>query len=137
MLTGDIPFHGENQVSVAMKHVREDMPDLQTRRPEASATLASVLDRMTDKDLGRRYPDVPTLVADLEEALAIEAARSGRSTGEATAVLRTLPPSARRRLPFRMRHPLPVLAMVLLLAAGTTALVFLKKKLKITKIEAA
>ena len=29
MLTGDVPFHGENQVSVAMKHVREDLPDVQ------------------------------------------------------------------------------------------------------------
>jgi eukaryotic-like serine/threonine-protein kinase len=128
MLTGDVPFHGENQVSVAMKHVREDMPDLQTRRPEASATLASVLDRMTDKDLRRRYLDVPALVADLEEALAIEAARSGRSTGEATAVLRTLPPSARRRLPFRMRHPVPVLTAVLLLAVGVAMLVLLLKE---------
>jgi tRNA A-37 threonylcarbamoyl transferase component Bud32 len=116
MLVGDVPFHGDNQVSVAMKHVREDMPDLQSRRPEASATLASVLDRMTDKDLRRRYPDVPALVTDLEEALAIEAARSGRSTGEATAVLRTLPASARRRLPFRVRHPLPILGVIGLLA---------------------
>src|SRR3954449_381426 len=65
MLVGDVPFHGETQVSVAMKHVREDIPDLQSRRPEASATLASVLDRMTDKDLKRRYADVPSLVADL------------------------------------------------------------------------
>jgi eukaryotic-like serine/threonine-protein kinase len=116
MLVGDVPFHGENQVSVAMKHVREDMPDLQSRRPEASATLASVLDRMTDKDLARRYPDVPSLVADLEEALAIEAARSGKSTGEATAVLRTLPASTRRRVPFRVRHPLPLLGVIGLLA---------------------
>jgi eukaryotic-like serine/threonine-protein kinase len=128
MLTGDVPFHGENQVSVAMKHVREDMPDLQSRRPEASATLASVLDRMTDKDLGRRYPDIPTLVADLEEALAIEAARSGHSTGEATAVLRTLPASTRRRLPFRLRHPLPVLATVLLLAVGVAVIALLFKE---------
>jgi serine/threonine-protein kinase len=128
MLTGDVPFHGENQVSVAMKHVREDMPDLQARRPEASATLASVLDRMTDKDLKRRYPDIDTLVADLEEALAIEAARSGRSTGEATAVLRTLPPSARRRLPFRMRHPVPVLATVLVLVVCAVVLVLLLKE---------
>jgi eukaryotic-like serine/threonine-protein kinase len=128
MLTGDVPFHGENQVSVAMKHVREDMPDLQARRPEASATLASVLDRMTDKDLGRRYPDIDTLVADLEEALAIEAARSGRSTGEATAVLRTLPPSARRRLPFRLRHPLPMALIAVLLAAAAALVVFLFKE---------
>src|ERR687885_1457490 len=86
MLTGEVPFSGENQVSVAMKHVREDLPDLQRRRPQVSATLAAVLDRMTDHDLVRRYRDVPTLVADLEEALAIETARSGTATGEATAV---------------------------------------------------
>jgi eukaryotic-like serine/threonine-protein kinase len=128
MLVGDVPFHGENQVSVAMKHVREDMPDLQSRRPEASATLASVLDRMTDKDLRRRYPDITTLVTDLEEALAIEAARSGKSTGEATAVLRTLPPSTRRRLPFRMRHPLPVLGVIALLAVFVVIIALLLKE---------
>ena len=33
MLTGDVPFHGENQVSVAMKHVREDLPDVQVDAP--------------------------------------------------------------------------------------------------------
>ena len=128
MLVGDVPFHGENQVSVAMKHVREDMPDLQSRRPEASATLASVLDRMTDKDLRRRYSDIPALVADLEEALAIELARSGKSTGEATAVLRTLPPSARRRLPFRLRHPLPVLGVIALLAVLVAIVALLLKE---------
>src|ERR671933_372468 len=37
MLTGDVPFHGENQVSVAMKHVREDFPDVSKRRPGLSA----------------------------------------------------------------------------------------------------
>jgi eukaryotic-like serine/threonine-protein kinase len=112
MLTGDVPFHGENQVSVAMKHVREDLPDVQRERRQVSATLAAVLDRMTDRDLGRRYHDVPSLIADLEEALAIEAARAGTSTGEATAVLRTLPPRARRRLPFRMRYAVPVLVAI-------------------------
>ena len=111
-----------------MKHVREDMPDLQSRRPEASATLASVLDRMTDKDLKRRYPDIETLVTDLEEALAIEAARSGKSTGEATAVLRTLPESTRRRLPFRMRHPLPVLGVIALLAVLVAIVALLFKE---------
>src|SRR5437667_5525684 len=69
MLTGEVPFHGENQISVAMKHVREELPDIQHERPQVSATLAAVLDRMTDKELARRYPDAPTLIADLEEAL--------------------------------------------------------------------
>src|SRR6476661_7809107 len=118
MLTGDVPFHGENQISVAMKHVREDLPDVKRRRPEISAGLAAILDRMTCKDLRKRYPDARTLQADLEDALAIEAARQGTSTGEATAVIRTLPARARRRLPFRMRHSLPVLVIIGLIAVA-------------------
>ena len=55
MLTGDVPFHGENQVAVAMKHVREELPDVQLRRPEVSSALAAVVDRATAKDLDRRY----------------------------------------------------------------------------------
>src|SRR5215218_270150 len=104
MLTGDVPFHGENQVAVAMKHVREDLPDVQRRRADVSASLAAILDRMTAKDLRKRYTDALTLEADLEEALTRELNRTGHSTGEATAVLRTLPERSRRRLPLRMRR---------------------------------
>ncbi len=124
MLTGDVPFHGENQVSVAMKHVREDLPDVQVLRPEVSARLAAVLDRMTDKDLATRHPDAETLEVDLEDALAAEASRTGTSTGEATAVLRTLPAEQRRRLPLRLRLRLPVLLLILMIgvAAGISYL---------------
>jgi serine/threonine-protein kinase len=128
MLTGDVPFHGENQISVAMKHVREDLPDIQVLRPEVSATLAAVLDRMTDKSLAHRYADVPSLVADLEEALAIEAARSGTSTGEATAVIRTLPAHTRRRLPFSMRHPISLLAVIALFGVGVAIVALVVKE---------
>src|SRR5215212_330399 len=76
MLTGDVPFHGENQVAVAMKHVREELPDVQLRRPEVSAGVAAVLDRMTAKDLAQRYQTDRELIADLEEVLAIETARA-------------------------------------------------------------
>ncbi len=128
MLTGDVPFHGENQIAVAMKHVREDLPDIQALRPEVSATLAAVLDRMTEKSLEHRYADIPSLVADLEEALAIEAARSGTSTGEATAVIRTLPAHTRRRLPFRMRHQLSLLGVILLFGVGALIVALLAKE---------
>ncbi len=105
MLTGEVPFKGENQVAVAMKHVREEIPDVQVRRPEASAALAAVVERATAKDLGRRYASDDELIADLEDSLAIETVRAGSATGEATTVLRTLPRHARRRLPLRLRHP--------------------------------
>jgi len=128
MLTGDVPFHGDSPVAVAMKHVREEIPDVQAKRPELSAATAAVLDRAVAKDLDDRYPDASSMVADLEDVLAIEASRSGQATGEVTTVLRTLPGSARRRLPWRMRHPARwlaslaliwiVVAVVLWLAAG-------------------
>jgi eukaryotic-like serine/threonine-protein kinase len=118
MLAGDVPFKGENQVAVAMKHVREPMPDVQVRRPEVSASLAAIVDRATAKDLHDRYRADEELIADLEEVLALEAARSGTATGEATTVIRTLPSRTRRRLPLRVRRPAWLAAGSLLLALG-------------------
>src|ERR1700754_241939 len=79
MLTGEVPYRGENQVSVAMKHVREDLPDLQMRRPEVSSALAAVVDNATAKDLDQRYQDDAELISDLEDVLGIETARSGQA----------------------------------------------------------
>jgi serine/threonine-protein kinase len=128
MLTGEVPFRGENQIAVAMKHVREDLPDVRMRRPEISTALAAVVDHATAKDLDRRYQNAEALAADLEDVLAIETARAGQATGEATTVLRTLPGSARRRLPWRARIPrLAVVALLLLTAAAIVAAVLLAR----------
>ncbi|MDX6656838.1 MAG: eukaryotic-like serine/threonine-protein kinase, partial [Solirubrobacteraceae bacterium] len=123
MLTGDVPFSGENQVAVAMKHVREELPDVQVRRPEVSSALAAVVDRATAKDLPHRYSDDLDLIADLEDVLSIETARSGGATGEATSVLRTLPGNARRRLPLRTRVSAGRLIAAIALLAVAVAVV--------------
>ncbi len=121
MLTGEVPFRGETPVAVAMRHVREEVPDVQLRRPELSAATAAVVDRATAKDLAERYLDMEAMIADLEEALAIEAARAGYAGGEATSVLRTLPAPARRRLPWRMRHPIRWLSSIALIGVAVAA----------------
>jgi serine/threonine-protein kinase len=125
MLAGEVPFKGENQVAVAMKHVREALPDVQRVRPEVSSALAAVLDRATAKDLDRRYADDLELIADLEDVLAIETARAGGATGEATAVLRTLPERTQRRLPLRLRlrHPGWLVVALLVAVAATVVLI--------------
>jgi eukaryotic-like serine/threonine-protein kinase len=105
MLTGTVPFSGQTPVAVAMRHVREQIPDVQRLRPGVSASTAAVVERATAGDLHRRYPNAAAMVGELEEALAIETARSGQATGEVTSVLRTLPGRSWRRLPWRMRHP--------------------------------
>src|SRR5213082_1687641 len=118
MLTGEVPFKGENQVAVAMKHVREELPDVQYKRPEISAALAQVVDAATAKRVEERYADDAELIADLEDVLAIETARAGSATGEVTSVLRTLRSQTQRRIPFRLRHPASTLLVSLIIVAG-------------------
>jgi eukaryotic-like serine/threonine-protein kinase len=105
MLTGEVPYKAESQVGVAMKHVREPMPDPQVKRPEMSAALAAVVENATAKELKNRYANVDEMVADLEQALAIEVARSGHPTGEATSIIRALPRNQTQVLPRRLRSP--------------------------------
>jgi serine/threonine-protein kinase len=126
MLTGEVPFKGENQVAVAMKHVREELPDIQFKRPEVSAALAAVVETATAKHEDDRYADDAEMIADLEDALAIETARTGSATGEVTTVLRTLPFRSSRRVPYRLRHPSSVLILMMVVVLGAVAaLVFL------------
>ncbi len=117
MLTGEVPFKGENQVAVAMKHVREMLPDVQAKRPEVSAALAAVVDNATAKRQEDRYANDAELIADLEDVLAIETARAGSATGEVTTVLRTLPSGTQRRVPFGIRHRMQMIVAALLFLA--------------------
>jgi serine/threonine-protein kinase len=125
MLIGDVPFKGDNQVAVAMQHVRDPLPDVQQLRPEVSSVLASIIDRSTRKELKNRYADVEAMVHDLEQALAIEARRGGQLTDEATTVLRALPGDTAGWVPLRIRSPRRILAvgaLVLVAAAIVIAL---------------
>ncbi len=123
MLTGEVPFSGENQVAVAMKHVREEVPDVQVKRPEVSAALAAVLETATAKRESDRYADDTELIAGLEDVLGLETARAGIATGEVTSVLRTLPTTAQRRVPLRIRHRVVVLGMLVVAAAVAVAVI--------------
>jgi eukaryotic-like serine/threonine-protein kinase len=125
-LTGAVPFTGTSHIAVATMHVREDMPDVQRRRPEVSAALAAIVERATAKHLALRYGGARELIADLEEVLAIETARTGNAGREATVVLRSLPPSATNQLPMRVKHPVAmIISAALALAAAAAVAAFL------------
>jgi serine/threonine-protein kinase len=123
MLTGDVPFKAENQVAVAMQHVRDPLPDVQRLRPEVSSVLASVIDRATRKELKNRYADVGEMVHDLEQALAIEARRGGQLTDEATTVLRALPGDTAGWVPLSIRSPRRIIAIAALLLVAAAIVV--------------
>jgi tRNA A-37 threonylcarbamoyl transferase component Bud32 len=123
MLTGEVPFKAESQVAVAMKHVKDPLPDIRMRRPEISAALASVVEIACAKETVHRYASAHEMVHELEQALVIETSRSGEASGEATSVLRSLPAdTAEFGTLSRFRHPwrrlLVMLLAVLAVAAG-------------------
>jgi len=117
MLVGQVPFHADSQVGVAMKHVNEDLPDVQRRRPEASAAVALVVERATAKDPAERYQAIGEMVDDLETALEVEAARAGSTSGEATSVLDAVPPP-KRKLSTRARWSWTAIVALLLVAGA-------------------
>jgi eukaryotic-like serine/threonine-protein kinase len=122
MLIGQVPFHADSQVGVAMKHVNEELPDVQQRRPEVSAAAALVVERATAKDPDKRYQDVGEMIDDLSTALEVEAARAGSTTGEATSVLDAVPP-AKRKLSGRARWSWAAIAVLVLVGVGVLATV--------------
>lgn len=122
MLVGQVPFHADSQVGVAMKHVNEELPDVQQRRPEVSAAAALVVERATAKDPAERYQDVGEMIDDLETALEVEAARAGSTTGEATSILEAVPP-AKRKLSGRAHWSWAAILLVVVAAAAALLLV--------------
>ncbi len=117
MLVGQVPFHADSQVGVAMKHVNEELPDVQRRRPEASAAVALVVERATAKNPAERYQTIGEMIDDLETALEVEAARAGSTTGEATSVLDAVPPP-QRKLSDRARWSWAAIVALLLVAGA-------------------
>jgi serine/threonine-protein kinase len=117
MLIGQVPFHADSQVGVAMKHVNEELPDVQQRRPEVSAAAALVVERATAKDPDQRYQEVGEMIDDLSTALEVEAARAGATTGEATSILEAVSP-ANRELSSRARWSWAAIALIVLVGGG-------------------
>jgi len=119
MLVGQVPYHADSQVGVAMKHVNEEMPDVQQRRPEVSAAAALTVDRATAKDPAERYQSVGEMIEDLATALEVEAARAGSTSSEATTVLEAVSPQERKLSGGRRWSRIGIL---LLLAAAAAAI---------------
>jgi serine/threonine-protein kinase len=114
MLVGQVPFEADSQVGVAMKHVNEELPDVQRRRPGVSAAVALVVERATAKKPDERYQEIGEMIDDLSTALEVEAARAGSTTGEATSVLDAVPPPKRKLATGNRASWLAIVALLLI-----------------------
>jgi eukaryotic-like serine/threonine-protein kinase len=69
LLAGDVPFPGDNFVSVAMKHVNEPPPNLLEVRRDVPLRVAAAVDRALEKDPAARFPTMDAFAAELEASL--------------------------------------------------------------------
>src|SRR5690349_1713571 len=108
LLTGDVPFPGENFVAVAMKHLNEQPPDVLEQRPDVPLRLAAAIDRALEKDPARRFPSMDQFAWELRQCLAeLDAPEAERTLITPGPVIRESAP--RRVRARRSRAPLYVL----------------------------
>ena len=69
MLTGHVPFEGDNSVSIALKHLNSSLPDLRQYNPAVSDTLMNIIKKATQKKKDDRYASITQMLSDLRQAL--------------------------------------------------------------------
>jgi serine/threonine-protein kinase len=71
LLTGEVPFPGDNFVAVAMKHINEPPPSLLERRPDVPVRLVHAVERALAKDPADRFQTMEAFAAELRACLAV------------------------------------------------------------------
>jgi eukaryotic-like serine/threonine-protein kinase len=113
LLTGDVPFRGDNLVVVAMKHVTEHPPSLLEQRSDIPLRLALAVEHALEKDPARRFVSMDAFASELRRCLDSDAEQT---------VIRAAPRRLRRRRSSRLSLVL-ALGGLALLAAVAAALV--------------
>jgi serine/threonine-protein kinase len=121
LLAGDVPFHGENFVAIALRHVNEPPPSVLDRRPDCPPRVAMAVERAMAKRPEDRFASMEELVAELEACLA----ELDPSSEDATMISRRPVASPSRGRPARPRRrrrvgilwPIAAVAAILGIAA--------------------
>lgn len=66
LATGRVPFDGETPVSIALKHLKEEVVPPSMVNAHVSQSLEAVIMKLIQKDVGNRYQSAARLVEDLE-----------------------------------------------------------------------
>lgn len=67
MLTGKVPFDGDNPVSIALMHINDPMPSLTREVPGIPPQLEKIVNKATEKYQSNRYRNVDEMISDLED----------------------------------------------------------------------
>jgi len=69
LLTGKLPFKGDNAVEIALKHMRDPLPNIKKLNPNIPNSIENIVLKSTAKNPKNRYNDVKEMYNDLKVAL--------------------------------------------------------------------
>ncbi len=69
LLSGSLPFRGDNAVEIALKHMRETLPSLREENPSIPQSIENIIKKATAKNPKNRYDSARTMHEDLLTAL--------------------------------------------------------------------
>lgn len=69
LLTGSLPFRGDNAVEIALKHIKEPFPSVKERIPSIPQSIDNIIRTSTAKNVKNRYKDAKEMHDDLKTAL--------------------------------------------------------------------
>ena len=67
ILTGQLPFDGPTAMSVLHKHLNENVPNVSSIRTGVPAEIASLIEKMMEKDAAKRHDNYKELIEELEK----------------------------------------------------------------------
>ena len=65
MLTGDVPFHADTAVQIALKHMHDDIPSVRAFNPNIPQSVENIILRATAKEPEQRYSSADSMYDDL------------------------------------------------------------------------
>ena len=81
MITGQIPFKGESAVAIALKHLQEELPDIDKYRDNVPQSVKNIVLQATMKNPNERYVSSKELFEDLSTVLNPERLHENKYTG--------------------------------------------------------
>lgn len=69
LLSGSVPFKGDNPIQIAMKHLREDIPSIREFNPTLPQSIENIIIKATAKNRMYRYTSAKDMLYDLELCL--------------------------------------------------------------------
>ena len=70
MITGEVPFDGDNSIAVAIKQISEELPDIGEINPDADELLEQIIYKATNKKADERYQNISLMNEDIRNAMA-------------------------------------------------------------------